>query len=112
QAVGGHEDAAFFGREFRNFDAAFVVAQPPGDGSNADIIKLAAQSALQSFGDVIGGGDVATPDAGMEAFAQKRCNKFGAPSELGVAGCERNGTGETRDFAEFAPLAVRKSLLH
>ena len=84
QAVRGDEDTAFFLREFGDFCAAFVVAQHPGDGRNADIGKLAAQGALQSLGDIIGGGDVATPDDGINAFTEKAGDKLGAIGELGI----------------------------
>ena len=110
QAVGRDEDATFFLRQFGNLGAALVVTQHPGDGCDADIVKLAAQGALQSLGDIVSGGDVATPDDGIEAFAQKSGDQLGAAGELGVAGREGDGLGEAREVAEFAPVGLRQGL--
>ena len=110
QAIGGDQHAAFFLREFGNLGAALVVAQHAGDGRDADIGKLAAQGALQSLGDVIGGGDVAAPDDGIKAFAEQAGDQLGATGELGVVRREGDGSGESREFAEFAAVVFRQGL--
>ena len=110
EAVSGDEDAAAFLGQLRHLCPALVVAEQSGDRGDADVVELGAEEALQALGDVVSRGDVAAPDDGIEAFAEKAGDQFGAAGELGVAGRVGDGFGEAREVAEFAAVGLRHGL--
>ena len=68
QTIRRNQNAAFFFSYFRHFGLPLIVAYHAVNRYDSNIVKFPCERALQSFGDIIRCGDIATPNDWMKAL--------------------------------------------
>ncbi len=111
EAICGNQHAASFQCQLVHFCPPLLVADPASDRHDPDFGVSSSQGFLKPVGHVVGSRDVAAPDDGMKAVAEKLRYQISTFGKLRIVGGIEEFAGHRAEFTQLPPIGVIQRLL-